>query len=140
MNKNCTDIKQSMKLMEILPLESADAYYIRKIADFMGNPVDGKWGDPKFGNPQQADYIIQNFTSYETIRAWSLAALLEYLREIDLFPDIIDSGDLVLMDTLYYNNEEGKVLHPMHFFRAEGKTILDAAFETILKLNELKML
>jgi hypothetical protein len=132
MNKNCTDIKQSMKLMEILPLESADAYYIRKIADFMGNSVDGKWGDPKFGNPQQADYIIQNFTSYETIPAWSLVALLDILPFPQLSKDKLGSGKIGWMVSVFPDNCRSD----SHWH----KNPIDACYEMIINLKELKLL
>ena len=120
--KSYTDLKQSKKLAKVLTPESAD--YCWGIDDetlhYNNSPYPCAW----------KDYTCKEYY----IPCWSLAALLEYLREIDFFPDIIDSGDLVLMDTLYYNNED------MHFFRVEGKTILDACYETILKLHELKLL
>lgn len=79
--KSFTDIEQSKKLAEILPIESADMHYVRKTYDFRGNPVDGEWSHPKYGNPDSkyANYIIQNFEHYERIPCWSLAALLGVL-------------------------------------------------------------
>ena len=80
--KAFTDIEQSKKLAEILPIESADHHYVRKVTDFMGNPVDGEWSTPKYGSPnsKHANYLVQNFTTYETIPCWSLAALFEVLN------------------------------------------------------------
>ena len=49
--KGYTNLEQSKKLAGILPIESADHHYVRKITDFMGKPVDGKWSNPKYGNP-----------------------------------------------------------------------------------------
>lgn len=79
--KGYTDIEQSKKLAEFLPIESADMHYVRRACDFMGNPVDDKWSVPKYGNPnsEHANYIVQNFTSYEKIPCWSLAALSEFI-------------------------------------------------------------
>ena len=79
-----TDLEQSKKLAEILPLESADHHYVRKVTDFMGKPVDGKWSIPKYGcpNSEHANYMVQNFTSYEVIPCWSLAALLDQLEDV----------------------------------------------------------
>lgn len=81
--KSYTDIEQSKKLVEILPLESADHHYVRKTCDFMGNAIDGEWSQPKYGNPNSkyANYIVQNFTTYETIPCWSLAALLDQFED-----------------------------------------------------------
>lgn len=128
MNKICTDIPQSKILAEILPIESVDMHYVRKKYDFMGNPVDGKWSEPKYGNPNSkyANYIIQNFEFYEKIPCWSLAALL----------DVIPSGKALIhdkgnrgykcicnnIDTYFYDNP------------------IDAAFEMILKLKENNLL
>ena len=83
--KSYTDLEQSKKLAEILPIESADHHYVRKTCDFRGNPVDGKWSIPKYGNPQSshANYLVQNFTSYEIIPCWSLAALLSVIKPIN---------------------------------------------------------
>lgn len=90
MNKICTDIPQSKQLTEILRIESADMHYVRKKYDFMGNPVDSEWSHPKYGSPnsKHANYIVQNFESYEKIPCWSLAALL----------DVIPSGKALIHD------------------------------------------
>ena len=136
--KAFTDIEQSKKLTEILPIESADNHYVRKVTDFKGNPVDSEWSHPMFGNPNSkyANYIVQNFTSYEKLPCWSLAALLNYLREIDYFPDILADEHSVKMNVIYYDDEEGTVLHPLHEISVEEYDIIDAAVEMILKLNE----
>ena len=92
--KSFTDIEQSKKLAEMLPLESADMHYVRKTHDFMGNPIDGEWSHPKYGNPnsKHANYIVQNFESYEKIPCWSLAALL------GVIPKRIDESNVLRMD------------------------------------------
>lgn len=146
--RSYTTVEQSKKLAEILPLESADSHYVRNTHDFMGNPVDGKWSHPKYGNPnsQYANYIVQNFSSYDTIPCWSLTALLNVLpiiytnnkKEIcgPLHIDITDSetpfvlwyvnplhkGDIVELQTKEYDN------------------LVDACYEMIIKLHELKLL
>lgn len=81
--KSYTDLEQSKKLAEILPIESADMHYVRKTRDFTGNPVNGEWSNPKYGNPnsKHANYMVQNFTSYEVNPCWSLAALLDILSD-----------------------------------------------------------
>ena len=124
--KSYTDLEQSKKLAEILPLESADMYF-EPSAGFCTEPSEVKVGDIKYAHPR-------------SIPCWSLASLLEYLRKIDFFPDIIDSVDCVLMDISFADDEDGKVLHPIHCLRVEGKTILDACVEMILKLHEKKLL
>ncbi len=140
--KSFTDLSQSKKLAEMLPIESADMHYVRKKYDFMGNPVDGEWSHPKYGNPnsKHANYIIQNFESYERIPCWSLAALLNYLREIDFFPDIDADEHSVTMSINYYDEDEGKLLNPVHNIKVEAESFVDACVEMIIKLNEQNLL
>ncbi len=123
--KAFTDISQSKKLAEILPMESADHHYVRKTCDFRGNPVDRKWSIPKYGNPQSshANYLVQNFTSYEIIPCWSLAALL----------NILPSSTLDSSNDHYYR------LHCMERFTEWYDNAVDACYE-ILKLHEEKLL
>ena len=94
--KSYTDLEQSKKLVEILSAERADHHYVRKVTDFMGNSVDGKWSSPKYGNPnsEYANYMVQNFTTYETIPCWSLAALLDILSNMAYSIDEDASVDL----------------------------------------------
>ena len=81
MMRGYTTVEQSKKLAEILPIESADMYYVRKTHDFMGNPVDGELSHPKYGNPnsKHANCIVQNFTTYEKLPCWTLTALLNVI-------------------------------------------------------------
>ena len=129
--KSCTDLEQSKKLAEFLPIETADMHYSTCVisnGEFIVSPNYGQTI-----KSMQEDYGSQ------IIPCWSLASLLEYLRKIDLFPEIIDSGDCVLTDISFYDDEDGKVIHPMHSLRAEGKTILDTCYAMIIKLHELKL-
>ena len=121
--KAYTDIEQSNKLVKILPIESADHHYVRKVTDFMGNPVDGEWSHPKYGNPNSkyAHYIVQNFENYEVIPCWSLAALLGLIPKFSLEKDVSNNAGYQLYynyDTTYYDNP------------------VDAAFELICWLLE----
>lgn len=136
--KAFTDLEQSKKLAEILSLESADMHYVRKTHDFIGNPVNGKWSHPKYGNPDSkyANYIIQNFESYERIPCWSLAALLDVLQKTTYSIDedanvMLHSYKTVEWD-LGINNSDLELI-------IESNPI-DACYEMILKLHELKML
>ena len=126
--KTYTDLNQSKKLAEILPLESADHHYVRKVTDFMGNPVDGEWSYPKYGNPDSkyANYIVQNFTSYEKLPCWSLAALLRELPDTMLGKD--KDGYVVMVETM------GSGL------TAFASNPIDACYEMIIKLYEQKLL
>jgi hypothetical protein len=124
--KAYTDLNQSKKLAEILPIESAEHHYVRKVCDFRGNSVDGKWSEPKYGNPESsyANYLVQNFTSYEIIPCWSLAALL----------DTLPSSTLDSSNDHYYR------LHCMERFTEWYDNAVDACYEMIIKLHELNLL
>lgn len=137
--KSYTDIEQSKKLAEILPLESADHHYVRKTCDFMGNPIDGEWSQPKYGNPNSkyANYLVQNFTTYETIPCWSLSALLDILpHRIDVRYDLVlgklsdDKGWYVVYDD---------VDHFARFYVTHSD-LIDACVEMIVKLKEKDLL
>ena len=130
--KSYTDLEQSKKLAEILPIESADMCFNR----FRNNKM------PPLMTPYSRfnEFFNMEPTPAFLIPCWSLAALLEHLRRIDMFPDIIDSVDCVMMDISFADDEDGKVLHPIHCLRVEGKTILDACVEMIVKLHEQKVL
>lgn len=124
--KSFTDIEQSKKLAEILPIESADMHYVRKRYDFRGNPVDGKWSHPKYGNPnsKHANYIVQNFESYEKIPCWSLVALLS------IYPMVV-GRDL----DMYCCWQNSKNLHSRHYDNP-----IDSCVEMIVKLHEKGLL
>lgn len=134
--KSYTDLEQSKKLAEILPIESADHHYVRKVTDFSGNPVDGEWSHPKYGNPNSkyANYIVQNFTSYERLPCWSLAAFLDYLpnnqgrytKSLYWFDDAWHCE--------YVDEDDGCILG------TSADNAIDACYEMILKLHKLKML
>lgn len=78
--KSFTDIEQAKKLAEILPLESADSHYVRNTHDFMGNPVDGKWSHPKYGNPnsQHAHYVVPFEQRCEIVRRTVITTDMTY--------------------------------------------------------------
>lgn len=122
--KAYTDIEQSKKLAEILPLESADMYY-EPSAGFRTEPSEAKIGDIEYAHPR-------------SIRCWSLATL------INILPQIIDfKGDKYYLrfmkDYVEYANDEvsitGRCLHT-----TGNNNLVDACVEMIEKLHELKML
>lgn len=63
MKKNCTDLEQSKKLAEILPIESADMYWWATSKRYYIEAMDDGDFNEREGH----------------IRAWSLAALLDVL-------------------------------------------------------------
>lgn len=113
--KSYTDLEQSHKLAEILPIESADMWY--------GNEDPHKITVGKWNNDKHDE---------DDIPCWSLAALLNYLREIDYFPEIVVDKDEVSMH-YYYDESIGNVSKIF----AEAENFIDACYEMILKLHEL---
>lgn len=74
------------------------------------------------------------------IPAWSLASLLNYLREIDFFPEIEANEHGVTMSINYYDEKEVRPLAPVHNIKVKTESFIDACYEMIIKLNELKLL
>lgn len=128
--KSYTDIEQSKKLAEILPVESADMFWMH---------VEEK--SPKI-DFWKVETIQRNFKPYSMdIPAWSLAALLGVLPkeiEIDgqhyapcLFP--VKSKWLL---KLWYNSNY-TITSPISIF---SDNPVDACYEMILKLKENNLL
>ncbi len=117
--KAYTNLEQSKKLAEILPLESADMHYVRAY----------------FEN-KQSDWFIQlgvPIKSDDIIPCWSLSALLELLELPTLEKDGIGKGKVGWMVTHYDVNG-------MRYDTTYYDNPVDACYELILKLHELKML
>lgn len=120
--KSYTDLQQSKKLAEILPLESADMYY------WCGEQI-------RIGSYKAIDM------DYD-IPCWSLAALLDIIpKEVKikgqkyapcLFP-ITDSNWLY---KLWYNSNE-IIESPISVWCDNP---VDACYEMILKLNKINLL
>ena len=126
MNKICTSIEQSKKLAEILPLESADMRY-GYIApyDFSDRMYDGGYDDVPYPN----DFLKKNpnFSEDEydgSLPCWSLSALL----------GVLPSATLDTSDDHYCLVRCQQRCTEWH------DNAIDACYEMILKLHELKML
>ena len=142
--KAYTDIEQSKKLAKILLLESSDHHYVRKVCDFRGNSVDGEWSCPKYGNinSKYANYIVQNFTSYEIIPCWSLTALLELLPN-EILPDKASINDEKYYLVFKKNTVEYKgpaTWDGQKSISSEASNLIDACYEMILNLHERKII
>jgi hypothetical protein len=126
--KSYSDLKQSKVLSKILSDDSADMVYIASANDDIG--------DTLYTAEYKSEIIIkEGDTDY--INCWSLAALLSVLPKhigssvlrMDMsendfnlwFEDLSGTVDEILPDITKYNP-------------------IDACYEMILKLNELKML
>ena len=107
--KSYTDLEQSKKLAEILPLESADMYW------FEGMPHIG------YSKTSQDFY---DKTDYSYVACWSLAALLSAL------PKIINNETLFIETSpalwhIGYRN----------IYTARADNLVDACYEMLIKLK-----
>lgn len=126
--KSYTDLEQSKKLAEILPIESADMYYSKY--------------DTIHANTLYGSCDIRYFNINEYIPCWSLAALLEEIpytvinavgEDLKLH---IDKDNLQY--SLFYENE-----YTGDMFEIETELyddMIDACCEMILKLNKQELL
>ena len=131
--KAYTDIEQSKKLAEFLPLESADMHYATWTI------LDGNF----IVSPNQGTTIksLQEDYGNQIIPCWSLAALLDVLEsEIDG-----EEGETYQLniekDGTWWNvwyREQYDEANPIETESTEEP--IDACVEMILKLNELKLL
>ena len=115
--KSYTDLEQSKKLAEILPLESADMCWQYQKDRWVGEPDYKEF--PQF----------EHATDKRDILCWSLASLLGVL------PKIINNETLFI--------ETSPALWHIGYrnvYTARTDNPVDACYEMILKLHELKML
>lgn len=126
MDKICTDIEQSKKLAEILPLESADMSYTLDFNSGMygiSTTSYKRWIVPKYAQPDNG--------FGQVIPCWSLAALLSVLPRIDIekeiwFDDTYDYRVKAYIDDGYVGD----------WF----DNPIDACYDMIIKLHEDKLL
>jgi len=119
--KTYTDLEQSKKLAEILPIESADMWY--SIVD------------------NEAFICLEHHNEYEQIPCWSLAALLDVTKKYGLI-------DLRFLSSTFDGRGEHLMnvwcctfdnINTVSFdFYADNP--IDACVAMVEKLNELKML
>ena len=116
--KSYTDLSQSKKLAEILPLESADMHY---------------YYDNDFGELESIPSITEEDDHFilfpKDVRCWSLEALLNVL------PKVINNETLFI--------ETSPALWHIGYrdvYIARADNPVDACYELILKLNEFKLL
>ena len=125
--KSYTDLEQSKVLSKILPLESADMYY-----DDIVDRVTGELFIPNDGSTIKVGKGLCG-----TINAWSLASLLGVLpRRIELEGVAYELSIYYLNGLYYWNVNNGNLL-----LEVKGKdNPVDACYEMIIKLHELKLL
>jgi hypothetical protein len=119
MSKAYTDIEQSKKLAEFLPIESADMGWY-----YSCNPQAARnqmWVGTK---PENAD-----------IPCWSLAALIDVLPLVETHKQT--DGHKIYYYVDLYMKRKGKEIY---LSTERHESLVDACYEMIIKLNELKLL
>lgn len=114
--KSYTDLEQSKKLAEILPLESADMHYV--LTD----------SDQETYSPGLGKY----YGVLPSIPCWSLAALFDILPDdTNIIKDKSDTENEKYMCTV---GVKGDIISTF------GNNPVDVCYKMILKLHELKIL
>lgn len=132
--KSYTDISQSKKLAEILPLESADMIYI-PIMD-----IDSMSNSGFLETPECYPYsdVINCYADY--LPCWSLAALLDILYQVK---EIKHQRVTILVGGFagqQWYVEFVKVQDEKSVLLEHSKELVDACYEMIIKLHELNLL
>ena len=119
-----TDIPQSKKLVNILPLESADMWY-----SYYGNP---KY-NPTITYEGEQWFLCQIVNSWHTdIPCWSLSTLIDILPlEIDISKVDADTENERYMCTVGINGD---------IISTFADNPIDVCVEMIIRLNELNVL
>ena len=129
--KSYTDLEQSKRLAEILPLESADMEYIFIKKD---NVPVGKV--PFVKDDSEVEDSAYSHV-YDRIPCWSLAALL------NVIPKRINDYNVLRIDigndefAIWYDEIGYGVNNDLPDITSE--TAVDSCYEMILKLNEFKI-
>ena len=119
--KSYTDIEQSKKLAGLLPIESADMYWYLAIK----------------GNPRVAFNEGYNEYGDFELPCWSLAALLGVLpKNLNIGRPSLESN----YNGYYWIQYYDEFMNPNNYKTECFNDSVDACYEMIIKLNELKML
>lgn len=132
-NKAFTDLEQSKKLAELLPIKSADMCYIKHASS--DNPT---WRFDDDIPPMILGNVPINEVNEETLPCWSLAALLNVLPYTLNLENLIDNNK-----TVGKQEKLWKCMLSFHLVYYESDwhdNPIDACYELILKLNELNLL
>lgn len=125
-----TDLGQSKRLAEVLPIESADMTHCAITEGKLKNLIIKDWRV----NIGLDIAIKENLFSYRNgymIPCWSLAALLDILPGVKIEKIKAEDG----YEGYYYHIEyEDMVMLPYN------KNLIDACVEMILRLHELNLL
>jgi hypothetical protein len=126
--KSCTDLEQSKKLAEILPIESADMYYA-----YYHNPISGA------SYYEEYPIFHMPMNKSKSLPCWSLAALRNLLP-----PAIKPNKDSYLFEShntfdnswvyRYYNEDGASYLY------CKNTNEVDACVDMIVGLGERNLL
>lgn len=133
--KSYTDIEQSKKLAEILPIESADMVYLwHSTSD---NPT---WRYSEDIPPMVLGNVPINELTCDALPCWSLAALLGVLPS-----SIKDSIGMVYSlnmnkEYIEYSNPNISSLYSAYIHTCGNDNLVDACYEMIIGLHGLNLL
>ena len=118
MNKICTSLEQSKKLLELgIDVKTADMFW------FVPADDEGEFDEEVNVIQNKADYClfekVMDFNDTPYIPAWSLSALLELIPNY-----VINKTDGTIYANLYYN------------VKSSYNNLVDAAFEMVVWLKE----
>jgi hypothetical protein len=144
--KSFTDIKQSKKLAEILPIKSADMWWLYITAQCKHIAMMHEEPDPNY-LARMERYGMTD----AAIPCWSLAALISILPRYLNYNDdklrlnlyTLDFENLYRKDHCwiigYWDYDEETEEYNFQI-QAKENEVIDACYELILKLNERKLL
>lgn len=124
--KSFTDLQQSKKLAEILPLESADMYWFRDDIE----------------TPKIYPKDMMKDSASVTVPCWSLAALYGILPNNKKETTTLSRGGWKIYPIEYLDNWWCEYEDDDHTkdFAVSADNPVNACYELILKLNELNLL
>ena len=125
--KICTDLDQSLKLAEFLPIESADMAWCNN--SIKGINYTDKFSANLYTVKEMKDVFDEALVGWdkywELIPCWSLAALFKVISNIFKYNLDYNGTSFILM---------------VGDFEVSNKTAVDACIEMIEKLHEQKLL
>ena len=120
MNKICTSIEQSKKLIELgIDVNTADMWYTHIGWEHLNDNSEA---------PIYFPIVIRDCESKDDIPCWSLSALLDVMQE----PELIKNSNGTWLIRVWYNR------YP--WSRGGYNNPVDACYDMILKLHEQKLL
>lgn len=138
MNKICTSIEQSKKLIELgIDVNTADMYYMYRHWEIDENTV-GAQSDANIGFDSDFYYGADNGKTYHYIPAWSLSALLDILPNNEVTSTTVTRGGWNIEPPKYLDIWFAEYETEKHDndFSLSANSPIDAAFEMVVWLKE----